>query len=367
VGVSKFKAVSFSTACIMAVAPAYADSNWAVAGEYGQTPNRSMVMVDIGSAKVDETRGEYGPGGQPYLPGPKKKSINPTVDAAEAQLAAVLGKTTGPFISITLVIVHESANAPDFSTMTIRNFCDRKINDISWPLTYWRDHNKSTEQSAIVFPSKDEVMTKVLNLTCGDTSKAYLEGGFKAVTGEFKTNPYPIAYPWKTAWAGATRPTYRVLSPEEKAARRAENDAIAAKARATLDGALASTEATARGLKSKLDVDDAFWKDQAQRRKYRQKSKLNAPLEAWLKKDEEYLVQQLGMPDKAYNAGNTRILFYDSRGNWSQVFTTTDVNGNVVNQSQNDYYCNLTLELRNNQMIDFKVVGNSCDYGEFRR
>jgi hypothetical protein len=352
-----------SVATFIISTQAYAESNWMIAHETGAKPNRIVVMIDIGEAKVDEIRGEYGPGG-PYLPGPKKKSVNETVDAAEANLAAVLGKTTGPFISLPLYIVYESSAQPDYSSMTVRNFCDRKINDLYAPFTFWRNDTKSNDMSGVAYQLPQDLMDKFLNLTCGDTQKAFAAGGYKLLPTEDANKWYPGSYPWTGLWLDGTRPPYTGRTVAEA---KADFDKAAAKAQAEMDIMVANAEATVRDQKQKLDASDAFWKDQAIRRKNRPKSKLNAPLEAWLQKDEEYLIQALGMPDNAYNAGNTRILFYDSRGNWSQVFTTTDENGNVMNQSRNDYYCNLTLELQNNQLIDFKVVGNSCDYGEFRR
>jgi hypothetical protein len=345
--------------------PAFAESGWVIAGEYGQKPNRIVVMIDIGETKIDEIRGEYGPGGQPYLPGPKKKSVNKAVDAAEAEFAAVVGVTTGPFISVPLYITYESAEKPDYSSMTVRNFCDRKINDLYAPFTYWRNDTKSNELSGVPFTLPQEFMDKILNLTCGNAQEAFKNGGFKPIAVKQQYSYTPIGYPWEALWIDGSRPPYN--GKRTIAEMRADVDASIASAQAMLGGAITKTEESLRDQKQKMDENDAFWKDQASRRKLRQKTKLNAPLEAWLKKDEEFLVQSLGMPDKAYNAGNTRILFYDSRGNWSQVFTATDPYGNVISQNSKDYYCNLTLELQNNQLIDFRVVGNSCDYGEFAK
>ncbi len=341
---------------------AHAESQWILAGESGVKPNRSAIFVDIASVEVNEIRGEYGPDGQPYLPEPQKKSVNAEVDAAEAQLAAVLGKTTGPFMELKLVVINEAVDVAEFSTMTIRNFCSRKINDISWPLTYWRNGNKSTEPADIVFPLKPEVMTKILELTCGDTNAAF-ERGFKLIEGSDAKTSLPLDYPWEQMWADGARPPYTVTQAQKDAAK-AENAALAAQTQAMIDTALGNAENTARTLKKNLDEDDAFWKDQVERRKYRPKSKLNSFLEAWLRKDEQYIVQNLGVPDGVYVAGNSRFLTYFN--GWTQRFTTTDVQtGQVVGIDEQSYVCELTMELLDDKMIDFKFKGNSCGYGEF--
>jgi hypothetical protein len=339
-----------------------AERQWILAGETGVKPNRSAVFVDIASVKIDETKGEYGPGGQPYLHGPPKKSVNASVDAAEAQLAGILGKTTGPFMSIELAVVHESADQPEFSNMTVRNFCDRNINDIAGPFTYWRNDKSSKEQVDVVFPIKTEVMSKVLELTCGDTEAAFAKG-FKVISGSDTQTSLPLNYPWEQMWTDGVRPAYQITQSQKDAAI-AENAAMAAKTQAMLNTALGKAENTARGLKQNLEEDDAFWKDQAERRKYRPKSKLNPFLEGWLRKDEQYIVQNLGVPDGVYVAGNSRFLTYFN--GWSQVFTTTDVqSGQVLDTSEQSYVCELTMELQDNQMIDFKFKGNSCGFGEF--
>lgn len=339
---------------------ASAESRWIVAGEYGQKPDRTLVLIDLGETKVDEFRGEYGPGGQPYSQGPKKKSVNESVDAAEAALAAVVGNTTGPFISVPMWIVYESADKPDYSNGTIRNFCDRKINDIYWPFTYWRNDKSSKAESAIALSAKQEVMDKVFNLTCGDAQTAFVAGGFKPIAGDAAKSSYPTNYPWESLWLDGKRPAYANVD-------QATLDAKEAKLRATIadtQATLGSAEAIALSQIKKSNEESEFWKDQAERRKHRPKSKLNPFLEGWLRQNEQYIVQNLGVPDGVYAAGNSRFLTYFN--GWAQVLTTTNAaTGEVLGSSQKDFVCELTMELQDDKMIDFKFKGNSCGFGEF--
>jgi hypothetical protein len=339
---------------------AYCESRWVIAGEYGQKPERILVLIDLGETKLDEIRGEYGPGGLPYSNGPKKKSVNESVDAAEVALAAVVGKTTGPFISVPMWVVYESADKPDYSNGTIRNFCDRKINDIYWPFTYWRNDTSSKDESAIALSTKREVMDKVLNLTCGDTQAAFVAGGFKPIVGDDAKTTYPTNYPWKSVWLDGKRPASAEID-------QATLDAREAKIRATIadtQAMLGKSEAIALGQIKKSNDESAFWIDQAERRKHRPKSKLNPFLEGWLRQNEQYIVHNLGVPDGLYVVGNSRFLTYFN--GWSQVFTTSNaLTGEVVGSSQKDYVCELTMELQDDKMIDFKFKGNSCGFGEF--
>jgi hypothetical protein len=341
-------------------APALAESSWVIAGDYGQKPARVVVMIDIGNVKIDEIRGEYGPGGQPYSPGPKKAAVNESVDAAEATLASVLGKTTGPFISVPMLVVYESANQPDFSKVTVRNFCDRKINDIYRPFTYFRNDSSSKDESAVALPERTALMDKLFNLTCGDTQATFAAGGFKPVVGEDAADSFPSDHPWKALWLDGKRPAYAKVSQATRDAREAEFQATVAKTKAILG----SSEAVALGQIDQSNAESAFWKDQAQRRKHRPKSKLNPFLEGWLRKDEQYIVQNLGVPDGVYAAGNSRFLTYFN--GWTQRFTTTNVmSGQVMGVEEQSYVCELTMELQDDQMIDFKFKGNSCGFGEF--
>lgn len=355
------KSLLFSAALLGAWAsPSRADYSWIIAGDYGQKPARVVVMIDLGNVKVDDIRGELGPGGQPYSPGPKKESINESIDAAESALAAVLGNRTGPFMSIPMMVVYESADQADFSSFTVRNFCDRKINDIYHPFTYYRNDSSSKEESAVVLPDRKALLDKVFNLTCGDTEATFATAGFKPVAGEDAVDAFPSDHPWKVLWLDGKRPAYAKVSQATRDAREAEFQATLAKTKAILG----SSEAMALGQIDKSNAESAFWKDQAERRKHRPKSKLNPFLEGWLRKDEQYIVQNLGVPDGLYVAGNSRFLTYFN--GWTQRFTTTNVmSGQVVGIEEQSYVCELTMELLNDQMIDFKFKGNSCGFGEF--
>jgi hypothetical protein len=319
-----------SAACLaFGSAPAQAEHNWLSAGEFGAKPDRIHVLIDIGEIKAEED-GPFG--------------------AREA------------FISMPVMIIYESADKPDWSQFELRNYCDaNNSSKVANILTYYRNDTSSKDMASIVFNPSKEFVGSLSSLVCGDSDKAFASGQFKPTPAEVAKDWNPTDYPWNKLWLDGKRPPYTTTDTRTRAEKDAEFDAKMAEAKA----ALGAAEATAISQIEKSKADEAFWKDQAIRRKNRPKSKLNAPLEAWLRRDEEYLVQALGMPDKAYNAGNTRILFYDSRGNWAQVFTTTDENGNVVSSSSQSYVCSLTLELQNNQLIDFKLAGNSCDYGEF--
>ena len=325
-----FSFLACAIVCISA-SPAWAEYNWISAGQFGTKPDRVEVLVDIGNAKAEEA-GPFG--------------------AREA------------FIGLPVYIIYESASNPDYSRFTLRNYCDGKrpvkIADV---FTYYRNDTKSEAESSIVFESTPQFIQSLMGLVCGNSAAVLSSGQFKQIPAENAKDPYPNSYPWKKVWLDGKRPPYTSADKRTRAEKDVEFNALMAQAK----GQLAGAEASAVGKIAQSNAEDAFWKDQAVRRKNRPKSKLNAPLEGWLRKNETFIVQQMGIPDKAYLSGNTRMLYYDSRGNWSQVFTTTDQYGRVLNTARKDYFCEVTLELQNDQLIDFKVNGNSCDYGEFRR
>jgi hypothetical protein len=319
----------FATAAcaVLGSAPALADYNWVSAGQFGTKPDRVQVLIDVGNIKADED-GPFG--------------------ARES------------FIALPVYVIYESVDKPDYSRFTLRNFCGEKnYTKVADVFTYWRNDTSSQEFSSIAFTPSVELTTSLVSSICGNPETAFSGSQFTTIPAENAADPYPNDYPWKKLWLDNKRPPY--TSTRTQAEKDAEYEKLLAETKAVLGAA----EADAMSQIQKSQAEEAFWKDQAIRRKNRPKSKLNAPLEAWLRRDEEYIVQALGMPDQAYNAGNTRILFYDSRGNWAQVFTTTDENGNVLSSSSQSYVCSLTLELHNNQLIDFKLAGNSCDFGEF--
>lgn len=306
---------------------AHAEYHWLSAGQFGAKPDRVEVLIDIGSVKADED-GPFG--------------------ARES------------FITLPILVIYESSAKPDYSRVDLRVFCGTQPHaKTANAFTYWRNDTTSEDIASIAFTPAAGFTQSLIDLICGDQAVALASGQFKQIPAESANEAFPIDYPWKKVWLDNKRPAY--TSTRTRAEKDAEFDRKMAEAKAML----ANGEAMALGQIEKSNAEDDFWKDQVRRRRDRPKSRLNASLESWLRKDEEYIIQTLGMPDSAYNAGNTRILFYDSRGNWTQKVTTTDQNGNVLSSSQYDYVCSLTLELRNNQLIDFKLQGNSCGYGEF--
>jgi hypothetical protein len=299
-----------------------ADHQWVAVGQWNTKPNRIVVLVNLKQIKVD-TEGPMGTG--------------------------------KPYIGIPTYIIYESKDKPDFSSYTIRNYCDQTpAMQIADPFTFWRDYRKSNEASAIAFKLPDDASATLHKLVCGDAQAVLNSGALHGISREFEIKPYPNEFPWKVVWLDGERTPY--TNVPSRAERDAEFNALMAKAVAMN----AEGQAKMEGELRKMD-------QQAARDKNRPKSKLNILFSPWVGKDEEYIVQNMGMPDKAYGAGSTRMLSYDSRGNWAQVFTTTDENGNVLSTARKDYYCNVTFEFQNDEMIDFKVVGNSCEYGEFNR
>jgi hypothetical protein len=306
--------------------PAIAESNWWIAGQMGQKPNRIVVMIDIGNTKPDEVRSD----------------------------------DKGPFIAMPVFIVYEAATSPDYSRLTLRNYCDKQKTDVVDVNSYWRNDVNEPGIAALRFKPSDEGTKLLFQLACGDAAATLASGHFEPMDVEYRNQWYPGSYPWKKLWLDGKRPAYTTSDTRSQP----EKDAEWAGKMAEAQRILAGGTAMATGVIDKANADTAFWEDQAIRRKSRPKSKLNPYLEGWLRKDEQYIVQNLGVPDGVYATGNSRFLTYFN--GWTQRFTSTNaVTGQVVGIEEQSYVCELTMELQDNKMIDFKFKGNSCGYGEF--
>lgn len=325
--VHKFTLIILSTLVVVCIAsPVRAESNWLNAGEYGTKPDRVMVMIDLGEVKAD----------------------------------VLYQEDKGPFIALPIYIIYEAANKPDYSRMTLRSYCAKGVSEVANASSYWRHDVKEFGLSGFRFtPSHD--WTKIaFDLVCGDSEAALQSDQFKPIDEASAKHWYPASYPWKKVWLDGRRPAYTTNDKRTQADKDAEWEAKSA----GLSKMLGSTESMLLAQIKKSDEETAFWDDQVERRKNRPKSKLNPYLEGWLRKDEQYIVQNLGVPDGLYVAGSSRFLTYFN--GWSQRFTTTNqMSGQVMAVSEESYICELTMELQNNKLIDFKFKGNSCGFGEF--
>ncbi len=293
--------------------PAFAENNWWIAEETGSKPNRVMVLVDLGEMRSDELRAEG----------------------------------TGPFIEVKLNVIYESASQPDFSSMRVRNFCDRKTSDVYMPFTYWRDNRSDNTLAGIAHMPSKAMLANLLELTCVDAKKGMLAGQLKPISGPASTNPYPTDYPWKSVWLDGNRPAY---SKTGTVAVQPTDNLTIEQRQAAYEKLKDATVNKAQGKIAQINSDKAFQKASAQHLANRRATKYDRYLFGWIGQTEDQLIQKWGSP---HQSGQDFLKYkltldWEFKNQFDQVL------------DEDSTRCDITFELLEGKVFDFGFKGEEC-------
>jgi hypothetical protein len=298
----------------LAATPALAESNWWIAEETGSKPNRVMVLVDLGDVRSDELRAEG----------------------------------TGPFIEVKLNVIYESASQPDFSSMRVRNFCDRQTSDVYIPFTYWRDNRSDNTLAGIAHMPSKATLANLLTLTCVDAKKGMMAGQFKPISGPASTNPYPTDYPWKSAWLDGSRPAYTKTGT---IAVQPTDNLTAEQRQAAYEKLRDATVNKAQGTIAQINRDKAFQQASAQHLANRKATKYDRYLLGWIGQSEDQLIQKWGSPNQTGQTSLTYQLTLDweFKNEYGQV------------EDEDSTRCDITFEIFEGKVFDFGFRGQQCE------
>jgi hypothetical protein len=160
----------------------------------------------------------------------------------------------------------------------------------------------------------------------------------------------PLDRTWDLAWSDVPKPKFK--SSRTKAQAQAEFDKAAAQAQATIDNGM--KEFTEKRQQMLRDEKVTAMEQRALFSKMR--AKATPLLHSWLGAEERSLVASWGNPSSSYDARNARFLTY-TEGYATQM---QDQYGNVQPGSRQEFYCDMTFEIRNGIVKDYRSGGNYC-------
>jgi hypothetical protein len=160
----------------------------------------------------------------------------------------------------------------------------------------------------------------------------------------------PLDTVWRAMWSDVPQPKFTTKKTKEQAM--ADFEKSAAKAQATIDkGTRQAMETRTRILR---DEKVTAMEQKALFSKMR--SKASPVLHSWLGAEERSLVASWGIPSSSYGATGARFITY-TEGYATQM---EDQYGNVQPGSRNEFYCDMTFEIRDGIIKDYRSGGNYC-------
>lgn len=162
----------------------------------------------------------------------------------------------------------------------------------------------------------------------------------------------PLDRTWALAWSDVQKPEF--ISKKTKEQAQADFDKTAARGLAII----------AEGTKQANDTQARILRDEKvtameQRALFgKMRSKASPLLHSWLGADERALVASWGVPNSSHDAANARFLSYVY--GFDRQYQTQDGNGNVLASSREEFSCNMTFEVRNGIIKDYRSDGNYC-------
>lgn len=162
----------------------------------------------------------------------------------------------------------------------------------------------------------------------------------------------PLDTTWTKLWNDVPQPKF--VSKKTKEQAQADFDKTAARGLAII----------AEGTKQANDTQARILRDEKvtameQRALFgKMRSKASPLLHSWLGADESALVASWGVPNSSHNAANARFLSYVY--GFERQYQTQDGNGNVLASSRDEFSCNMTFEVRNGIIKDYRSDGNYC-------
>jgi hypothetical protein len=163
----------------------------------------------------------------------------------------------------------------------------------------------------------------------------------------------PLDRTWDLAWSDVPKPKFTTKKTLAQA--QADFDKQVARNQATIDRG--TKEFTEKRLQMLRDEKVTAMEQRALFSKMR--SKASPVMHSWLGAPERALVASWGIPTSNYTATGARFLTY-TEGYATQM---QDQYGNVQPGSRQEFYCDMTFEVRDGVIKDYRSGGNYCGAG----
>jgi hypothetical protein len=162
----------------------------------------------------------------------------------------------------------------------------------------------------------------------------------------------PLDFTWDVAWSALPKPKF--TTSKTLAQSQADFDKQVARSEAIIkDGTKKAEEQRAQILR-----DERVTAVEQRALFSKMRSKASPLLHSWLGAQESALVATWGVPNSSHNTTNARFLSYVY--GFERQYQTQDGNGNVVASSRDEFSCNMTFEVRDGIIKDYRSDGNYC-------
>jgi hypothetical protein len=163
----------------------------------------------------------------------------------------------------------------------------------------------------------------------------------------------PLDRTWALAWSDAKKPKF--ISKKTKEQALADFDKEAARSKAIIEQG--EKDFTEKRLKMLRDEKITAMEQRALFGKMR--GKASPAMHSWLGATDRALVASWGNPSSSYDASGARFITY-TEGYATQM---QDQQGNVQPGSRQEFYCDMTFEVRGGIIKDYRSGGNYCGSG----
>ncbi len=162
----------------------------------------------------------------------------------------------------------------------------------------------------------------------------------------------PLDFTWDVAWSEIPKPKF--TTSKTKAQALADYDKQVARIQATIKEGSEKAEAQ----RAQILRDEKVTAAEQRSLFSKMRSKASPLLHSWLGAEEGALVASWGVPNSSHNATNARFLSYVY--GFERQYSTQDQNGSVVSSSSEEWSCNMTFEVRDGIIKDYRSEGNYC-------
>jgi hypothetical protein len=288
----------------------------------GQSPNREVIYID-------------------------PRTIEAKYDIEALQNGTADVSKPPPFVEADSVYIYEGSEKIARINGYVRANCatQQMMFLKSWVLTWKTDDAYTTPPSKWFSVSSEPKFAKVLQFMCDPKARKDVA---KLVRVSKASDPLDTT--WATAWSDVQKPKFSTTKTLAEA--RAEFDKTAARSQAIID----------KGTKEAMETRSRILRDEkvtAMEQKAlfaKMRSKASPVMNSWLGAQERALVASWGIPSSSYDAAGARFVTY-TEGYATQM---QDQYGTVQPGSRQEFYCDMTFEIRGGVIKDYRSGGNYC-------
>jgi hypothetical protein len=275
------------------------------------------------------------------------RSVEAKHDLEALQSGTVDFMKPPPYVEAETVVVYENAQSPARVNFYTRvNCATQQIMFLKqWRLKWQIDESDTLPPTQWSNAGDAPELKQMVLFMCDP--KARTEKNLMTRADQVED---PLPRTWAVMWSGAQQPKFSTNKTLEQA-------------QADLDKTIARSTATlAQGMQQATETRQRILRDEkvtAQEQKAlfsKMRSKASPVLHSWLGAEERSLVGSWGVPTSSYDAVGARFITY-TEGYATQM---EDQYGNVQAGSRNEFYCDMTFEIREGVIKDYRSGGNYC-------